>query len=62
MAYAHDPLMLVIDWRIFDTSQEEHLQARTSDLTAWTSTTFPVIHHSIREAQAQIRTGHHLLH
>jgi hypothetical protein len=58
MAYAHGPLMLALDRRIFETSPEERLQARSSDLVAWTTTIFPVIHHSIREARAQLRTGH----
>jgi hypothetical protein len=51
--------MLAIDRRIFDTPLEERLQARTSNLVAWTTTMLPEIHHSISEARAQIRTGHH---
>jgi hypothetical protein len=51
--------MLAFDRRIFDTPLEERLQVRTSDLVAWTTTMFPVIHHSISEARAQILTGHH---
>jgi hypothetical protein len=52
MAYAHGPLMLALDRRIFDTPLEERLHSRTSDLVAWTKTIFPVIHHSISEARA----------
>jgi hypothetical protein len=59
MTYAHGPLILALDWRIFDTPPEERLQGRTSDLVAWTTTMFPVIHNSISEARAQIGTGHH---
>jgi hypothetical protein len=50
--------MLAIDRRIFDISLEERLQARTSDLEAWTKTMLPAIRLSISEAQDQIRTGH----
>jgi hypothetical protein len=37
---------------------EERLQSRTSELLAWVKTTLPVINQSVRDAQAQIRTGH----
>jgi hypothetical protein len=50
MAYANSPLMLVIDWRIFDIPLEERLQSRTSDLVAWIKTMLPAIRHSISEA------------
>jgi hypothetical protein len=52
------PLMLAIDRRIFDIPLEERLQARTSDLKAWTKTMLPIIRISISEAQVHIRTGH----
>jgi hypothetical protein len=51
-------LVLALDRRIFDIPLEERLQSRTTDLVAGTKTIFPVIHHSISEARAQIRTGH----
>jgi hypothetical protein len=51
--------MPAIDRRIFNTPLEERLQARTSDLVAWTTTMFPFIHRSISEVRAQIHTGHH---
>jgi hypothetical protein len=51
--------MLSLDRRIFDIPLEERLQSRTSDLVAWTTTMFSVIHHSICEAWAQLRTAHH---
>jgi hypothetical protein len=58
MAYASSPLMLAIDRRIFDIPLEERLQARASDLDAWTKTMLPIIRLSISEAQNQIQTGH----
>jgi hypothetical protein len=58
MAYASSPRMLAIDRRIFDIPLEERLQARTSDLDAWTKTMPPIIRLSISEAQNQLRTGH----
>jgi hypothetical protein len=58
MAYASSPLMLAIDRCIFDIPLEERLQARTSDIDAWTKTMLPIIRLSISEAQNQIRTGH----
>jgi hypothetical protein len=42
--------MPVIDRRIFDTPLEGRLQARTSDLVAWTNTMLPTIRLSISEA------------
>jgi hypothetical protein len=36
MTYASSPLMLAIDRRIFNIPLEERLQARTSDIDAWT--------------------------
>jgi hypothetical protein len=59
MAYAHGPLMLALDRRIFDTPLGERLRSRISDLVACTKRMFPVIHHSISEARAQNTTGHH---
>jgi hypothetical protein len=59
MTYAHNPLMLAIGRRIFDTPLEKCPQARSFDLFAWTTTISPVIHHSISQAGAQIRSGHH---
>jgi hypothetical protein len=53
MAYASSLLVLAIDRRI---PLEERLQARTSDLDAWTKTMLPTIRLSISEAQNQIRT------
>jgi hypothetical protein len=59
MAYASNPLMLAIDRRIVDIPLEERLQARTSDLVAWTKTLLPTIRLSITEAaQNQLHTGH----
>jgi hypothetical protein len=51
MAYAHSPIMLALDRRIFDIPLEERLQSRTSDLVAWTTTMLPVFRHSISEAR-----------
>jgi hypothetical protein len=53
------PLMLALDRHIFDFPLEERLQSRTSDHVAWTTTMFPVIYHSIREARAEPRTSIH---
>jgi hypothetical protein len=59
MAYASSPLVLALDRCVLDIPLKERLQSRTSDLVAWAKTMFPVIHQSIREARAQLRTGHH---
>jgi hypothetical protein len=59
MSYAHGPLILALDRRIFDTTPEESLQARTSNLVACTPTMVPLIPNNISEARAQIRAGHH---
>jgi hypothetical protein len=56
MAYAHGLLMLALNPRTFDTLLDKGLQSQTSNLVAWTTTMFPVIHHSISEARAQILT------
>jgi hypothetical protein len=45
--YAHGPIMLALDRRIFDIPLEERLQSRTSDLIAWTKTMLPTIRLSI---------------
>jgi hypothetical protein len=58
MADTHGPIIVALDRRIFDVPLEEHLQSRTSDLVAWTTTILPVICHSISEARKQLRTGH----
>jgi hypothetical protein len=50
MAYAHGPIMLALDRRIFDIPLEERLQSRTSDVVAWTKTMLAVIRYSISEA------------
>jgi hypothetical protein len=44
-AYAHSPIMLALDRRIFDIPLEERLQSRISDPVAWITTMFPVIRH-----------------
>jgi hypothetical protein len=58
LAYAHAPIMLAHDRRIFEVPLEERLQSRTSELLAWAKTMLPVIKQSVRDAQAQIQTGH----
>jgi hypothetical protein len=58
MAYAHAPLMLAHYSCILDVPLEERLQSRTSKLLAWLKTMLPVINQSVRDAQAQLRTGH----
>jgi hypothetical protein len=57
-AYSYGPHMLAHDRRIFDTPLEEQLRMRTHDIKAWTATMLPVINQSIRDAKAQIATGH----
>jgi hypothetical protein len=58
-AYAHAPLMLAAhDRRVLDVPQEERLQSRTSELLAWAKTMLPVIDRSVRDARAQLQTGH----
>jgi hypothetical protein len=59
MAYASTLLVLALDLRVLDIPLKERLQSRTSDPVVWAKTMFPVIHQSIREARAQLRTGHH---
>jgi hypothetical protein len=58
LAYAHAPLMLAHDRRVLDVPLETRLQSRTSELLAWVRTMLSVINQSIRDAQAQIQTGH----
>jgi hypothetical protein len=57
-AYAHAPLMLAHDRRVLDVPLEERLQSRTTELLAWAKTMLPVINRSVRDARAQLRTGH----
>jgi hypothetical protein len=57
-AYSYGPHMLAHDKRIFDTPLDEQLRMRTPEITVWNTTMFPVINESIRDAQAQITTGH----
>jgi hypothetical protein len=46
------------DRRVLDVPLETLLQSRTSELLAWVKTMLPVINQSVRDAQAQILTGH----
>jgi hypothetical protein len=57
-AYAHAPLMLAHERRVLDVPLEERLQSRTSDLMAWAKIMLPVINRSVRDARAQLKTGH----
>jgi hypothetical protein len=57
-AYAHAPLMLAHDRRVLDVPLEERQQSRTTELLAWAKTMLPVINRSVRDARAQLRTGH----
>jgi hypothetical protein len=57
-AYAFAPLMLARDRRVLDVPLEERLKSRTSALAAWVETISPVINQSVRDARAQIHTGH----
>jgi hypothetical protein len=57
-AYAHAPIMLAHDRRILVVPLEERLQSRTSDLIAWAKTMLRVINQSVRDARAQLHTGH----
>jgi hypothetical protein len=57
-AYAHAPLMLAHDRRVLDVRLEERLQSRTTELLAWAKTMLPVINRSVRDARAQLQTGH----
>jgi hypothetical protein len=50
--------MLAHDRRVLDVPLEEGLQSRTSELLAWAKTMLPVINRSVRDARAQLRTGH----
>jgi hypothetical protein len=50
--------MLVHDRRVVDVPLEERLKSRTSELVAWFKTFDPVINQSVRDARAQIHTGH----
>jgi hypothetical protein len=50
--------MLAHDRRVLDVPLEERLQSRTSELLAWAKTMLPVINRSVRDACAQLRTGH----
>jgi hypothetical protein len=56
--YAHAPLMLAHDRRVLDVPLEERLQSRTSDLMSWFKSALPVINLSVRDALAQLHTGH----
>jgi hypothetical protein len=58
MAYSHGPLMLAQDQRVLDVPLEERLQSRTSELLAWAKTMLPAINRSVRDARAQLQTGH----
>jgi hypothetical protein len=49
--------MLAHDRRVLDVPLEERLQSQTSELLVWVKTMLPVINQSVRDAQAQIRTG-----
>jgi hypothetical protein len=57
-AYAYAPLMLACDQRVLDVPLEERLKSRTSALAACVKTIFPVINQSVRDARAEIHTGH----
>jgi hypothetical protein len=49
------------DRRVLDVLLEERLQSRTSELLAWAKTDktmLPVINQSVRDARAQLHTGH----
>jgi hypothetical protein len=50
--------MLAHDRRVFDVPHEERLQSRTTELLAWAKTMLPVINRSVRDARAQLQTGH----
>jgi hypothetical protein len=57
-AFAYAPLMLARDRRVLDIPLEERLKSRTSALVAWVKTIFPVNNQSVRDARAEIHTGH----
>ena len=57
-AYAHASLMLAHDRRVLDVPLEERPQSRTSERIAWAKTILPVINQSVRDAHAQLHTGH----
>jgi hypothetical protein len=61
-AYAHAPLMTAHDRRVLNAPLEERQQSRTSELLAWAKTMLPVINRSVRDARAQLQTGHQDLH
>jgi hypothetical protein len=50
--------MLAHDRSVLDVPLEERLQSRSSDLLAWAKTMLPVINRSVRDARAQLQTGH----
>jgi hypothetical protein len=50
--------MLAHDRRVLDVPLEERLQSRTSELLAWAKTMLPIINRSVRDARAQLQTGH----
>jgi hypothetical protein len=50
--------MLAHDRRVLDVPLQERLQSRTTELVAW-ATMLPVINRSVRDARAQLQTGHH---
>jgi hypothetical protein len=60
--YAHGPIMLANDRRVLDVPLAERLQSRTSDLIAWAKIMLPVITQSVRDARAQMHTGHNTRH
>jgi hypothetical protein len=57
-AFAYAPLMLARDRRVLNIPLEERLKSRTSALVAWVKTIFPVNNQSVRDARAEIHTGH----
>jgi hypothetical protein len=50
--------MIANDRRVLYIPSEEQFQSRTSDLIAWAKTMLPVINQSVRDARAQLHTGH----
>jgi hypothetical protein len=58
MAYAHARLMLAHDRRVLEVPLEERMQSRTYELLAWAKSMLPVINRSVRDARAQLQTGH----
>jgi hypothetical protein len=58
LAHVYSPHMLAHDRRIFDKTLVEQLRLRTSDISAWTTTMYPIIHQSVRDAKTQTNTSH----